>query len=84
MAKVKADELVQSPKSRKHQRVVDCPPAGPNFFQSQRTNNARVLSQMRFVVPNEAGIKDLDVGNANETNQNKHPKPVSLPKRSNH
>ena len=64
----KADELVQSPKSREHQRVIDRPRTGPNFFQSQRTNNARVLSQVRFVVPNEAGIKDLDVGDENEGN----------------
>jgi len=39
---------------------------------------------MRFVVPNEASIKDSDVGDANETDQNKHPKPVALPERSNH
>ena len=62
-----ANELMHSPKSRKHQRVIDCSPAGPNFLQSQRTNDAGVSSQMRFIVPNEAGIKDLGVGHKNES-----------------
>ena len=39
---------------------------------------------MRFVVPNEAGINNSNVGDANETDQNKSQKPVSLPERSNH
>ena len=80
----KAGELVESPKSRQHQRVIDRTRTGPSFLQPQRTNNTGVSSQMRFVVPNEAGVKDFDVGDANETKQNKSQKPVSLPERSNH
>ncbi len=77
-----ADKLVQSPKGSKHQRVIDRPRAGPDFLQSERANNARILGQMRFIIPNEAGVEDAGICYKNQSDQKEPTKPVPLPGRS--
>lgn len=62
----KTGELVQGPKSRKHERVVHCPSAGPDFLKSQGANDAGILGEMRFVVPNEAVVQDARVCDENQ------------------
>ena len=72
---------MQGPESGKHQRVIDRPRAGPDFFQSERPNDARVLGQMRFIIPNESGSKNTSVGDKNESDQQNCPNPGLLPER---
>jgi hypothetical protein len=40
---------------------------GPDFFQAERANNARILRQMRFIIPNEGRPKNLSVRNENKS-----------------
>ena len=45
---------MQRPKGRQYKRIIDCLRAGPDFLQAQRPDHARIVRQMRFIVPNEA------------------------------
>jgi hypothetical protein len=58
---------VQYPKRRQNERIIDRLRRGPDFFQAQRANDARVLRKMRFIIPNEARPKNLSVRNENES-----------------
>src|SRR4029453_13391106 len=73
---------MQSPKSCEHQWVIDCSRGGPDFLQSQRTNNAGILGQMRFIVPDESGIEDPGICEENETDKEKRKNQHPLPRRS--
>src|SRR5437667_7817692 len=73
---------MQTPESRQYQWVINSPRACPDPVPSERTNNARILRQMRFIVPDEAGITNACVCSKNEGNQRKRPQPLSLEERS--
>ena len=73
---------MQTPEARQHKWVIDSARARPDLFQSERTDNAGILRQMRFVVPDEAGGKDSCVCCKNEGNQKERPQPLSLEERS--
>ena len=76
--RIEADELVPDPKCRQHQRVIDCARAGPDFLQPEGPNNARILGQVRFIIPDESSIEDRGVGDENKCNEKEAPKPISL------
>ena len=59
--RIQPGDVVQNPKRGQHERVIDGSRARPDLFKSERTNNAGILRQMRFVVPDEAGVKDSGV-----------------------
>ena len=63
---MQADELVQRPEGRQHERIIDCSRAGPYFLQPKRADYARILSQMRFIVPNKSGMEHWDVRDKNK------------------
>ena len=75
---------MQRPEDRQHQRIIDGLRAGPDFLQTERPDHAGIARQMRFIVPNEAGVEHLGVHDENESKQKQRPKPFSLSKRSNH
>jgi len=57
---------------------------GPDFLEPEWADYARILSQMRFIVPNESSMENSGVRGKNKYNEENCPKPGSLPKRSNH
>ena len=61
-------KLVQGPKGRQNERVIDGLRRGPDFLQAEWANNARILRQMRFIIPNEGRPKNLSVRNENKSN----------------
>jgi hypothetical protein len=58
---------VQGPKGRQNERVIDGLRRGPDFLQAEGANDARILRQMRFIIPNEGCPKNLSVRNENKS-----------------
>ena len=52
--RIQTDDFVESPEERDGQRIINCPRGRPNFFESERSNNARILGQVIGVVPDES------------------------------
>jgi hypothetical protein len=77
--RIQPDDVVQNPKRGQNERVIDCLRAGPDFLEAKRTNHARILRQMRFIIPNKSGSEYLGISDENERNENQRPKPVSPP-----
>ena len=75
---------MQRPEGRQHERIIDCPRAGPDFLQPKRADYAWILGQMRFIVPNKSSMEDRRVRDENKCNEEKSPKPISPRKKSNH
>jgi hypothetical protein len=57
---------MQGPKRRQNERIIDRLGRGPDFLQAEWANNARILGQMRFIIPTEVRPKNLSVRNENE------------------
>ncbi len=64
--RIQPGDVVQNPKRGQHERVIDCLRAGPDFLQPERADDAWIPGQVRFIVPNEAGMEDRRVRNENE------------------
>jgi hypothetical protein len=58
---------VQRPKRRQNERIIDRLRRRPDFLQAEWANDARILDQMRFIIPNEVRPKNLSVRNENES-----------------
>jgi hypothetical protein len=58
---------MQCPKRRQNERIIDRLRRGPDFLQAEWSNDARILDQMRFIIPNEVRPKNLSVRNENES-----------------
>jgi hypothetical protein len=58
---------VQCPKRRQNERIIDRLRRGPDFLQAEWADDARILCQMRFIIPNEVRPKNLSVRNENES-----------------
>ena len=63
---MQADELVQRPEGRQHERIIDRSRGGPDFLKPKWADYARILDQMRFIVPNESSIENRRVCDENE------------------
>ena len=68
MAAGLAQKLVQCPKGRQNERIIDRLCRSPDFLQAQRANDARIPRQMRFIIPDKARPENLGVRNENESN----------------
>ena len=60
-------KLVQGPKRRQNERIIDRLRRGPDFLQAEWANDARILGQMRFVIPNEVRSENLRIRSENES-----------------
>jgi hypothetical protein len=58
---------MQCPKRRQNERIIDRLRRGPDFLQGERANDASILGQMRFIIPNEVRPKNLSVRSENES-----------------
>ena len=58
---------MQRPKGRQHERIIDRLRRGPDFLQAQWADDARILRQMRFIIPDEARPEYLGVRDENES-----------------
>ena len=58
---------MKRPKGGQDERIIDGLRRGPDFLEAQWTDNARILRQMRFIIPDEARPKYLGVRDENES-----------------
>ena len=75
---------MQRPKRRQNERIIDRLRGGPDVLEPEWADYARILSQMRFIVPKESSMENSDVRGKNKYNQENRPKPGSSPKEPNH
>ena len=58
---------MERPKGSQNKRIIDRLRRGPGFLQAEWADDARILRQMRFIIPDEARPKNLRVRNENES-----------------
>src|SRR6476660_5602691 len=58
--------MMKNPERGKDERVVKCTRARPDIGETKRSDDAGILRQMRFVVPNETGRANTCVGQENQ------------------
>jgi hypothetical protein len=58
--------MMKDPERRKDKRVINCTRACPDIGQAKGADDAGILRQMGFVVPNETGIANARVGEENQ------------------
>src|SRR5947209_3850751 len=61
--------MMKNPERRKDKRVINRARACPDVGQAKRSDDAGILRQMRFIVPNETGIANARVGQENQKQQ---------------
>ena len=54
--------MMKNPERRKDEGVINCARACPDVGQAKRSNDAGILRQMRFIVPDESGSANAHVG----------------------
>src|SRR5205085_8428119 len=59
--RVKTDEFVEKPKGGQDERIIISVARRPNFLETERADDARVVRQVRIIVPNEAGTESVRV-----------------------
>ena len=58
--------MMKNPERRKDKRVINRARACPDVGQAKRSDDAGILRQMRFIVPNETGSAHARVGQENQ------------------
>lgn len=58
-----------NPKIGEDERIISRGRRCPDPFKPNRTDNARVLGQVRVVIPNESGVPDLLICNDKRDDQ---------------
>src|SRR6266513_2186322 len=61
--------MMKNPERREDKRVINCARACPDVGQAKRSDDAGILRQMQFIVPNETGSAHARVGQKNQKHE---------------
>ena len=75
--RVEPPKAVFEPECRLHQGADPCEGGGPNFFQSQRADDAGIGRQMNVIVPNKGATGCRQIGDDGEGDEQQTDKPTS-------